>query len=193
MQEIHVIRKYVGLLLLLSVAVFGEADAQAEIENQIATKKSSPQVLNWDDLMPAGEEELLRKLYEEQYKKSLSMGHGSEEDVGDMQLQLGTFNVVEALNGKQVRLPGFIVPLEYVEGGKISEFLLVPYFGACIHSPPPPPNQVVYITTDKPQDLAEIWDPVWITGIMRTEKNINDVGSAAYTINMMSWENYIEE
>jgi len=188
-----VIRKYVGLLLLLSVAVFGEADAQAEIENQIATKKSSPQVLNWDDLMPAGEEELLRKLYEEQYKKSLSMGHGSEEDVGDMQLQLGTFNVVEALNGKQVRLPGFIVPLEYVEGGKISEFLLVPYFGACIHSPPPPPNQVVYITTDKPQDLAEIWDPVWITGIMRTEKNINDVGSAAYTINMMSWENYIEE
>ena len=49
------------------------------------------------------------------------------------------------LNDKDVRIPGFIVPLEYKESEIVTRFLLVPYFGACIHEPPPPPNQTIYV------------------------------------------------
>ena len=56
--------------------------------------------------------------------------------------------MVKALDGQQVRLPGYIVPLEVSEEGRVTEFLLVPYFGACIHVPPPPPNQIVHVTSE---------------------------------------------
>lgn len=56
------------------------------------------------------------------------------------------FKVTEKYNGETVRIPGYIVPLEY-DGSKIKQFLLVPYVGACIHVPPPPANQLIYVTT----------------------------------------------
>ena len=56
--------------------------------------------------------------------------------------------VVEALDGVQVKLPGYIVPLDMSEEGRVTEFLLVPYFGACIHVPPPPSNQIVHATSE---------------------------------------------
>jgi hypothetical protein len=60
--------------------------------------------------------------------------------------------VRQDLQGTKVRLPGYVVPLEYSQGA-IREFLLVPYFGACIHSPPPPANQIVLVRLDKPARL----------------------------------------
>ncbi len=56
--------------------------------------------------------------------------------------------VVKSLDGQQVKLPGYIVPLEVNEEGRTTEFLLVPYYGACIHVPPPPPNQIVHIFSE---------------------------------------------
>ena len=74
---------------------------------------------------------------------------------------------VPALDGALVRMPGYLLPLEF-SGKQVSEFLLVPYVGACIHAPPPPPNQIVYVKTDKPFELRGAFDAVWITGRLAT-------------------------
>lgn len=73
---------------------------------------------------------------------------------------------LKALDGKVVRIPGFVVPLEdYVESA--SEFLLVPYYGACVHVPPPPPNQMVYVEMEN-RRKAQFgwWEPIWLEGTL---------------------------
>jgi len=70
------------------------------------------------------------------------------------------------LNGQFVRLPGYLLPLEF-SGKLVSEFLLVPWVGACIHTPPPPPNQIVHVKPDKPVTMTGMFEPVWVTGKLR--------------------------
>ena len=75
------------------------------------------------------------------------------------------------LNGKMVRIPGYLLPLEF-EDKKVVEFLLVPWVGACIHEPPPPPNQIVHVKLNKGFDIGDdMFTPVWVNGVMKTEKN----------------------
>src|SRR5690606_42145125 len=73
--------------------------------------------------------------------------------------------VVQAMNGRRIRLPGFVVPLEG-DGKTVREFLLVPYFGACIHVPPPPANQLIHVMPDQP--IPGEWNmvPVWVSGVL---------------------------
>jgi uncharacterized protein len=68
-----------------------------------------------------------------------------------------------AIDGKLIRLPGYVLPLEF-SGTKVTEFLLVPWVGACIHTPPPEPNQIVYVKPDKAFDIQRMFDAVWVTG-----------------------------
>jgi len=88
-------------------------------------------------------------------------------------------------NGKVVKVPGFTVPLEdFAE--RATEFLLVPYVGACVHTPPPPPNQLVYIEMEdgKPAQLYG-WDPVWIEGTLKIEMTESVYGSVGFVIEGM--------
>ena len=78
--------------------------------------------------------------------------------------------VDDGLDGQLVRIPGYALPLEFA-GIAVKEFLLVPYFGACIHVPPPPPNQMVFVTLDEPYVVNELFAPVWITGRMSVERS----------------------
>ncbi|MGH8730244.1 MAG: DUF3299 domain-containing protein [Burkholderiales bacterium] len=71
------------------------------------------------------------------------------------------------LNGQNVRLPGYLLPLEF-SGKQVTEFLLVPWVGACIHTPPPPPNQIVHVKPEKPVEIGGMFAPVWVTGQMTT-------------------------
>jgi len=70
-----------------------------------------------------------------------------------------------ALDGKVVKIPGYVLPIEF-KGKQVTEFLLVPWVGACIHTPPPPPNQIVHVKTDKPLEIDGAFDAVWVTGRM---------------------------
>lgn len=160
------------LMLLVSFPAFGD---------EVRT-------LTWDDLLPEGEIEYLEDLW----AQDTYLLHDTPEDsyYGATPVQIGTFNVVEELEGKRVRIPGFVLPFEYVESGEISEFLLVPYFGACIHAPPPPPNQIVYVTAEKPIDIGDQWNPVWATGVLKTSSHYNELGNAAYTLEIESWDEY---
>lgn len=90
--------------------------------------------------------------------------------------------VVEELDGRTVKLPGFIVPLE-MNATEIREFLLVPYYGACIHTPPPPANQTVHVVTDEKRAYqGDLFDIVWVTGTMKVERVSSELGDAGYRI-----------
>ena len=74
-------------------------------------------------------------------------------------------------------MPGYLLPLEF-DGTAVTEFLLVPYVGACIHTPPPPPNQIVHVHAEPGFETEELYMPVWVTGQMSTEgstENLNYV------------------
>ena len=89
--------------------------------------------------------------------------------------------VVNELNGKHVRIGGYVVPLDF-ESTTVKEFLLVPFVGACIHVPPPPANQIIYVKTDKGFEVAGQFDPVTVTGTIKTEPAFTGLADAGYSI-----------
>jgi len=105
---------------------------------------------------------------------------------------LSSTTVRPELNGAKIRIAGFIVPLETNAQGNVSEFFLVPYQGACIHVPPPPPNQLIYVKYPKgyafnPDDIYEAF---WVEGTLHTELIQSKLASAAYTMTGESIRGY---
>jgi hypothetical protein len=167
-------------------------------------------VLAWEDLMPEGEDERLEELYAEFYEEfearmmqqqsTLSSTLDMDQDMSlsliaegsdmDTMEQIGTFNVVEDLDGMKVRLPGYIVPLDFSASAEHREFLLVPYFGACLHSPPPPPNQIVFVTANPPASIPDVYDPVWLEGTLTTGQFDSELGNSAYELSLSLIEPY---
>ena len=94
------------------------------------------------------------------------------------------------LNEEDVRIPGFMVPLEYKESEVVTRFLLVPYFGACYHEPPPPPNQTIYAVYEPGYELDEIWQPIWIEGTISASRVEEDLATASYSVSATSIEPY---
>lgn len=88
--------------------------------------------------------------------------------------------VVQALDGQEVRLPGYIVPLEVSEQGRVTEFLLVPYFGACIHVPPPPSNQIVHVTSELGVLMDALYQPFWVEGPLQVKSSSSELADAGY-------------
>lgn len=100
-----------------------------------------------------------------------------------------------ALNGKKIKLSGFVSPLEVDEQkGQVKEFLLVPYFGACIHVPPPPLNQIILVrpTAGKSINMEQIYEPVTVIGVISTETIQTKLAQAAYQIKEATVESYQE-
>ena len=89
------------------------------------------------------------------------------------------------LNKKEIRLPGYITPIAF-DGDNVTEFLFVPYRGACIHVPPPPANQIIYVKAAKGLKADRIWDPKWITGVLRTHAVSTILADVGYSMNTPS-------
>ena len=96
-----------------------------------------------------------------------------------------------ALNDTRIRIAGFVVPLE-AEGGLLREFLLVPYFGACIHSPPPPANQIIHVSAATPIKGFRAMDPVWVSGTLRTGISDTPMGTSGYRMDVEAVAPYRE-
>jgi len=106
------------------------------------------------------------------------------------QSALVSTRTVDTFNGKPVKLPGFIVPLEFDEAMTVTQFFLVPYFGACIHMPPPPPNQMVLVDYPEGIKLDALYDPLWISGELSIQVIENELGTSAYAMKMDSFDVY---
>lgn len=105
-------------------------------------------------------------------------------------LQPTDSRVNRELDGRTVRLPGFIVPLEIDAEGRVTELFLVPFFGACIHVPPPAPNQIVYVILAAPLELGSMADAYWVTGRMKASSRKTRLGASAYEIDAARTEKY---
>jgi len=142
-----------------------------------------PEVIDWKHLVPAGYDpsELMRK-YQKEVSSLRDNDPRAERAAERLRQAWENAPVVQALSNKVVKLSGFLVTLEG-DGKAVSEFLLVPYFGACIHVPPPPSNQVVLVRTgNRPFKVNQMFDMVSVTGTLRTERARNDLASASYVI-----------
>jgi hypothetical protein len=109
------------------------------------------------------------------------------------QRALVSTDIVESMDGKAIRLPGFIVPIEMNDKQEVTEFFLVPYFGACIHLPPPPPNQIIYVTSQQGILVEDIYNPYWLEGTIKTTFTENEVAQSAYSMTADQFELYSEE
>lgn len=149
-----------------------------------ASAKEASEEIDWLELMPAEDLKLLE-----------SMPEVTHEGDGPAALpdEIMTGRVVDEMEGKSGRIPGFVVPLETTDDMRITEFFLVPYYGACIHVPPPPPNQIIHVKYEEGFELEALYDPVWIEGELKIEKTENDVASSSYSIVAKSVTPYEED
>ena len=84
-----------------------------------------------------------------------------------------------AMDNTRIRIAGFVIPLD-AEGETFHEFLLVPYFGACIHTPPPPANQVIHVTLATPAKGIRMMDAIWVSGQLHTGISDTAMGTSGY-------------
>jgi len=167
------------------------AAAGAEAAAEAAAGQSrGVREIGWEDLMPEGEEERLAQMYQQQMATLYSQGGVAEGSPADKAVQIGTFSTVEALDGQRVRLPGYTVPFDYGADTKVTEFLLVPYFGACIHAPPPPPNQTLFVMAENALKIEDLSQAVWVEGTLHAQTQESELADAAYTLTLETLEPY---
>lgn len=100
---------------------------------------------------------------------------------------------VSAYNQQAVALPGFVVPLTYNKQGRVTEFFLVPYFGACINLPPPPANQIVFVTYAGGMEEVELYEPQWVAGYFNAEQSLHEGVSSHYIMQAQTLKPYEQE
>lgn len=144
------------------------------------------QVIRWDDLMPKNWDPMaeLRGLNLRNLQDNDPRAQAALEKV---RRAWDKAPVEPSWDGKSIRLAGFVVPLEG-QGAFTTEWLLVPYFGACIHTPPPPINQTIHVQSKKPVVNLQIMDAYWVSGILKVEKGESREGSYGYRL----WAEQVE-
>jgi hypothetical protein len=156
------------------------------------TMASDYKAINWDELIPKTELDAMKKISVLLSNPHLTMDMDvdlrreiliaqSQLDDPDVQGVMNSINVRSEFNNQSVRIAGFVVPVESNDDNAITEFFLVPYFGACIHVPPPPPNQIIFVRYKKGIQVEQISIPYEIKGTLFTETMENDTATSAYT------------
>ncbi|WP_415668821.1 DUF3299 domain-containing protein [Vibrio tubiashii] len=146
----------------MTVMTLGLASVSSHAEDTLT--------LEWIDLIPESE----RNQFDSYGMPAIDHSGGSME-----QSMVGS--VRQELNGSKVKIPGFVIPLEG-DANMVTEFLLVPYFGACIHVPPPPPNQIIYVNFPKGAPVQQLWDVVYVIGTLKTETVSHELAQTGYVI-----------
>jgi len=167
----HIITYYLCILLMGFLSPLSTVTAD------------SIKTLQWDDLIP---EEAMAEL-----EKSAAAGISHNGGATEQQMSPLLSAVKKELDGQQVKLPGFMVPLGGDEN-KVTEFLLVPYFGACMHTPPPPANQIVYVNYPKGVNPDMLYDPVWIQGPIKVGEIESELAVSGYSMNAVDVSLYKE-
>ena len=188
-------------LWMLSILVAG-ANAADDSDDSVSNDTDNLifETIEWPDLMPP--EVLAILLNPPEYIAEIEDGSAEDQISSQMksavnqseedayQPALVSTDVNENLDGALIRIPGFVVPLEFDEEQTISQFFLVPYFGACLHMPPPPPNQIILVNAPKGIQMSALYDPFWIEGQLSTNFQENDMATSAYAMQLQRIEPY---
>ncbi len=136
--------------------------------------------LEWEDLLPEGQTHIPNVL------RGI-IPHDEQSLAARQPMSTG---VRTDWNGMTVRLAGFVVPVEY-DGTGVSAFILVPYVGACVHVPPPPANQLVFVTTETPYDSGGLFEPVNVVGMFGTTSITTELATVGYALSADRIEPYV--
>jgi hypothetical protein len=158
----------------------------------LAAPGAPVRTITWDDLVPPDWDPSKRFV---ELSRDLNLLNDTDpravKAMKEMRELWDNAPVVPAMNGTLVKLPGYIVPLEEVKG-ELKEFLLVPYFGACIHTPPPPANQIVHVVMTRPVAGYRSMEAVWISGTLTTERRADSqMGTSGYRMVAGAIERYV--
>jgi uncharacterized protein len=155
------------------------------ITSVAAADKVTYRQIRWEELVPKS-----WNPFEELKKKGPAMDVDSPETMQALREVWDAAPPVPEMDGAALKLPGYIVPLEATQGA-LKEFLLVPYFGACIHSPPPPANQIVHVVAATPAKGFKAMDVVWVSGKMRVTRVDSAMGVAGYRLEAAAIETFV--
>ena len=147
--------------------------------------------LRWDDLVPKGWDPM-KGLKDKGIGNLAALNDGDPKAVALMRELREAWDNAPAetqLDGTRIKLPGYLVPLEEGPAGH-TEFLLVPYFGACIHTPPPPANQIVLVVPAKPAAGYRSMDTVWVSGTLKATRSNSPMGASGYRLEGALVERY---
>lgn len=186
----HVLKHCYMLLFVLGMCLLGTALLSTPaVAKKKLTKRAGYQLIKWDNLLPASDLHALQKA-----PISKRIKEGSLADTIDSPLSMTLKNpqgayekalvstrIRKEYNNRKIKLPGFIVPIDLVGEGKTKTFFFVPFFGACLHLPPPPPNQIIYATFPKGYHVKDLHQPYYIEARLYTKRIKNDMATAAYT------------
>lgn len=149
--------------------------------------------LDWEDLIPADFEQApnpFETMTREEVDVLLDGSEESNRRIAEFEEIMSYAPTVDELDQQRVKLAGYVVPLDFDGQTTLSEFLLVPYYGACIHTPPPPANQVVHAEASKTVEVADPYLPVWVIGILEVETTKSDLAEAGYRLRLEGIEPY---
>ena len=180
------------LILLMTLQMVGcdPAPSSPAVSTTPDATAKPARTLDWDELMPLDFEP--EALFEGVDLASLADNDPQAIALMEKLRQLwDEAPVVEALDGERVRLPGFAIPLE-MDGEAVTQFLLVPFYGACIHVPPPPANQTVLVeaATELHVVIRQAFDTVWVTGQLAAKPTDTGLAKAGYTLNASAVQPY---
>lgn len=144
--------------------------------------------IEWDELVPK-EWDPLKRFRALNLDKLNDSDPKAQQLLEDMRATWDNAPTVSAMEGATVKLPGYVVPLEQANGA-LKEFLLVPYFGACIHTPPPPANQIIHVTAGQPTKGLRAMDAVWVSGTIERLRTDSEMGVSGYRMNAAMIEPY---
>jgi hypothetical protein len=180
------------LLLLIPALLFAGCGEETPDPAIDGVGSSGIEEIDWDRLIPVDwQPETLLEGFDIDALDEMDDDDPRAVDLMNKLMQLwAEAPVVDELDGLEVRLPGFVVPLELDER-RMSEFLLVPYYGACIHVPPPPANQTIHVVAPEGREyVGELFDTVWVTGTLRVIRTSSDLAEAGYRIDVTEIEPY---
>ena len=166
-------------------ALIDKATNATETANE--GKPNTPQAaeeISWDDLIPVDSNpELLLEDFAKKYgDKDFDSNDPMVTEFKEALLGANKASpIVKSLQGKNVKIAGYVLPLN-MKGEEATEFLLVPYVGACVHVPPPPANQIIYVAPEKSLEVDGLYDAVWVTGKVVIEQNSTEYAESGYTI-----------
>jgi hypothetical protein len=171
----------IGLILGLLLA-FPAASADYKLGDHLpaATHKAaaSYRETSWDDLLPKGWDPLA-SFKNLDISKLKDGDPRADEALEKLRKAWDAAPANESMNRATIRIAGFLVPLEWGDK-KLKEFLLVPYFGACIHTPPPPANQIIHVVAESPVKGVKAMEAVWVEGTLEIALSDTDMGRSSY-------------
>lgn len=177
MQELRKKFLTIGFAIAATVGTLGFGISEASAEKVV--RAGPARTMSWEELIPKNWDP--SKHFKGRSLDDIQEGSAAEQDLlNKMREVWDNAPTRTELNGTRLRLPGYVVPLD-VEKGRMKEFLLVPYFGACIHTPPPPANQIVHVILKKPAPL-NMMDAVWVSGVLSSARRDTEMGTSGYTI-----------